>query len=104
VTGQVVPHQDQSQGWQGQVGNMSQPGHPLGCRRALRLVHGHFRQVVQELEQFVLQPGVQHGIGCSGHALGPHLASGWTEQGQQLGRAATDVLVRLALRVSLGLP
>ena len=46
--------------------------------------------------QFVLQPGLQDGIRCSGHAFGSDFASGRTEQGQQLGGTATDVLVRLA--------
>ena len=61
-------------------------------------------QVLQDLEQFVLQPGVQDDIRRSGHALGPHLACGRTEQGQQLGRAAANVLVRLTARLALRLP
>lgn len=47
---------------------------------------------------------MQYGIRRSGHPFGPHLASGWSEQRQQFGSAAPDVLVRLALRVPLGLP
>ena len=104
MASQIVPDQDQAEGRQWQVGEMSQPGRPLSCRREVRLVHGPFREFFQELEQFVLQPGVQHRIGCAGHALGPDLASGRTEQGQQLGRAPTDVLVRLAHRVAFRLP
>ena len=52
----------------------------------------------------MLQPGVQDGIRRAGHALGTNLASGRTEQRQQLGRAAADVLVRVALRVPRWLP
>ena len=52
----------------------------------------------ENLEQFVLQPGVQDRIWCSGHTFGSDFACGRTEQGQQLGGAAADVLVRLALR------
>ena len=37
-----------------------------------------------------------------GHALPAHFARGWTEQRQQLGRAAADVLVRLAHWLSFG--
>jgi len=39
-----------------------------------------------------------------GDALGAHLASGRAEQGQQLGRAAADVLVRLTNRFPLRPP
>jgi hypothetical protein len=34
VAGQVVPDQDQAKWWQWQVGDMPQPGGPLGCQRA----------------------------------------------------------------------
>ena len=104
VSGQVVPHQDQSQGWQRQVGDLSQPGRPVRGRRSLCALEGHGRQFVQDLQQFVFQPGVQDGIGCAGHTFSPHLTRGRAEQGQQLGRAAADVLVRLAHRVALRLP
>src|SRR5207237_3461147 len=52
----------------------------------------------------ILQPGVQYHVGPPGHALGPPLASGWAEQGQQLGGAPTDVFVRLTARLALTLP
>src|SRR6266542_5787333 len=39
---------------------------------------------------------MQHDVRCVGHAFGAHLASGRAEQGQQLGRAAADVLMWLA--------
>ncbi len=52
----------------------------------------------------MLQPRVQDGIRRAWHTLSPDLARGGTEQGQQLRRATTDVLVRLALRLALGLP
>ena len=63
-----------------------------------------FGQLSQDLEQFVLEPGVQHRIWRSGHPFGPHLASGGSEQRQQFGGAATDVLMRLTARLALGLP
>src|SRR5260370_42571039 len=40
----------------------------------------------------------------SGPSLGTHCASGRTEQSQQLGRSAADVLVRLAARLACRLP
>jgi hypothetical protein len=42
------------------------------------------------------------GVRRARDAFGPHLASGWTEQRQQLGRATADVLVRLAHRLPSG--
>ena len=63
-----------------------------------------FGQLSQDLEQFVLEPGVQHRIWCSGHPFGPHLASGGSEQRQQFGGATTDVLVRMTARLAFGLP
>ncbi len=77
---------------------------PSPLPSGLGAVVGCLRQLGQDLEQLVLQPRMQHRIRRSGHALGPHLARGWTEQRQQLGRATADVLMRLAERLALGLP
>ena len=47
---------------------------------------------------------MQHRIGAAGGLLQPDTAGGGMEQGQDLGRAATDVLVRLDGRVFARLP
>ena len=104
MSGQIVPNQNESEWWKWQVGNISQPGRPVRWRRWLDSVVAHVGEFSQELEQFALYPGVQHSIRRVGHSFGTHLAGRWTEQGQQLGCAATDVLVRLAPRASLRLP
>lgn len=52
----------------------------------------------------MLQPRVQHDIRRSGYAFGPHLAGCGTEQRQQLGCTAANVLVRLAHRLALRSP
>jgi len=99
-----LSHQHQAEWWQWPVRDMSQPGRPVRCTRELGTVDGHLRQSSQDLEQFILQPGVQDRIPCTRDAFGTHLARGRTEQGQQLGGATAQVLVRLADRPALGLP
>src|SRR4051812_46642363 len=50
------------------------------------------------------KPGTVHCIGAASRRLQPHLAGGGMEQGQDLGRAAADVLVRLLGRSPSWLP
>src|SRR5215472_10492803 len=83
---------------------MPQPGPPVRRRWELGMVAGQLGQFGQDLEQFLLQPGVQDDIWRSGYGLGPHFARGRTEQGQQLGRATTEVLVWLPTWFALWLP
>ena len=47
---------------------------------------------------------MQNRIGATGHPLHPHLSISRVEQGQQLGRAIADILVRLPLGLSGWLP
>jgi hypothetical protein len=47
---------------------------------------------------------MQHRIGAALGRLQPHLAGGGMEQGQDLGRAASDILVRLSRRMAAQLP
>src|SRR5947207_11899846 len=58
VSGQIVPDQDQAEWWQWQVWDMPQPGRPVRRRREFGTVAGQF---LQDLEYFLLQPGVQDG-------------------------------------------
>lgn len=62
------------------------------------------RHRLQCLAQLLLEPRVQHGVGRPLDGLGADDAGRGSEQRQQLGRAATDILVRLTGRLSLRLP
>lgn len=54
------------------------------CRWELGTRARQLGQSSQDLEQFLLQPGVQDHVRRSGHALGPHLARG--RSGRPYGR------------------
>jgi hypothetical protein len=58
----------------------------------------------QDGRQLLLEPAVQHLVGAGGHASDPDLAIGGVEQRHHLGRAVTEIFVRLARRMSFGLP
>ena len=58
----------------------------------------------RECRQFGRQPGVQHRVGGAGDTLDPNPPGRRVEQGQQLGRAVTDVLVRVAGRAGRRAP
>src|SRR5215471_20039144 len=62
------------------------------------------RQGVEDRRQLGFQPGVQHDIGAAGHAFDAHLASRWMEERQQLGRAMTNVFMRISSRLNDGVP
>lgn len=47
---------------------------------------------------------MQHAIGRCAYRLSAHLTVGWSEQGEQLRRPATNVFVRLASRLPLSPP
>jgi hypothetical protein len=61
-------------------------------------------QLRQDRAEPLAQPRMQHRIRTVLGRLQAHLAGGGMEQGQDLGRAATDVLVRVPRRMSLRLP
>src|SRR5215471_12419836 len=71
-------------------------GHPLATSSAAA--------TSKDRGQLCFQPGVQHHVGTTGHALDTHLASCWMEQRQQLGRAMTHVFMRIPSRPTDGLP
>jgi Recombinase len=50
------------------------------------------------------KPGVQDHVRATGDAFDAHLAGGWMEQRQHLGRAMANVLMRVASRPTDGLP
>src|SRR5438128_314885 len=84
---------------------MSQPRRPVRVGRRVRvLVRYEVGQVSQDLQQFWLQPWVQDHVRRVGHPSCTHLAGGRAEQGQQLGRAAADVLMRLTNWLTLRPP
>ncbi len=98
VAGGIFPHQQQTQRRQIlQRGEAHRRAHlpdlPGGARGGIW--HGSQRlQLRQDLAQTLIQPRMQHRIYASIGFHQPHLAGGGTEQGQDLGRAATDVLMR----------
>src|SRR6266851_4818572 len=101
MTGQVVPDQNQPESWQWQMWDVAQPGRPLRWCRRLRVLCRRVWYISQDLQQFFLQPWVQDHVRRVGHALGAYLPGGRAEQGQELGRAAADVLMRLTNRPAL---
>src|SRR5215212_4705305 len=58
----------------------------------------------QDRTQLGLHPPMQHLIGTAGYALHTHLPIRRMKQVQQLGRACTKILMRLAGRLPFGLP
>ena len=95
VAGQVVPDQEESEGWQGVTGLVAQPGRPAGQRWALLLGEGDGRERGEHRGQLRLEPGMEHGVGRVRDAFGADLAGGGAEQRQQLGGPAADVLMGL---------
>ena len=94
VAGQVVPEQEETEGWQGIARLVAQPGHPAGQGWALLLGRGDGGECGEDRGQLSLEPGIEHGIGRVRDAFRPHLTGGRTEQGQQLDGPTPDVLVR----------
>ena len=104
MSGQIVPDQNQAEWWQRHVWHMSQPGCPVRCSVKLGRVGRSLGQSGQDVEQLMLEPGVQDDIWSPGDTFGTYLARRRPEQRQQFGGATTDVLVRLRVGVSLRLP
>ena len=93
LAGQVVPDQEEPE-WRQRLGRLvAEPGCPASQCWPLVLGAGEEWQRREHRGQFGLEPGMEHGVGRVGDAFGPDLARGRTEQGQQLGRPATDVLM-----------
>lgn len=93
VAGQVVPDQEEPERRQRRGRRVAEPGRPPCQGWAFVLGAGEGWECREHLGQLGLEPGVEHGVGRVGDAFGPHLAGRRTEQGQQLGRPATDVLM-----------
>ena len=108
VAAQVVQDQQHPQGWQlirqgERAGEPRLPAFP-GCA-SLRLgLDWRLRQRRQDSGHLGLQPGVQHRVGGARDALDPDLPRGRVEQGQQLGRTVTDMLMRIAGRAGRRVP
>jgi hypothetical protein len=100
VAGQVVPDQEESEGWQRLAWLMAEPSGPAGERRPLLLGEGDGRQRGEHRGQLLLQPGMEHRVGCVRDAFGPELAGGGTEQRHQFGGPAAHVLVGLTRRLA----
>jgi len=62
------------------------------------------RQVGEDGAQFLLQPGMQDGIGRPLYGLGAYHAARGMEQRQEFGGAAPDILMGASCRFSLRLP
>lgn len=83
---------------------MAQPRRPTRGCRALLLRRLESRQASQNLLQFRHEPGMQDGVRAAGHGLGAQGAVSRAEEGEQLGRPPSDILVGLARRLGLRLP
>jgi hypothetical protein len=93
VAGQVVPDQQESERRQRLGRLVAEPGRPTCQGWPLVLGKRQGGQTREHLGQFGLEPGVQHRVRRLGDPLSTDLAGRGTEQGQQLGRPAADVLV-----------
>ena len=99
VAGEIVPHQKKPQRRhllrQGEVpAPPCLPDRPRRVREAW--ISDSWRgQLGQDRGETLAQPRMQHRIRTARDRLQAHLAGGGMEQGQDLGRAATDILVRL---------
>ena len=100
MPGQVVPDQDESERRQRIARFVAEPGRPPGEWRTLVLGDGHGRERGEHGGQLGLEPGMEHGVGRVGDALGAEVAGRRPEERQQLGRPAADVLVRQAGRLA----
>jgi hypothetical protein len=54
--------------------------------------------------QFLLEPGMQDGIGARIDRFGSQLPSGWSKQGEQFAGGASNILVILLCGHALWLP
>lgn len=61
-------------------------------------------QLIEFPLQFLLQPGMQHGIGRRQDAFGMHISGCRTQERQQLGCPPTHVLVGLESRLAFQMP
>ncbi len=94
MAGQIVPDQEEPERRQRLSRLVAEPGRPPRQGWAFVLRAGDGWECREHLGQFGLEPGMEDGIRRVGDALRPHLARGRTEQGQQLGRPTTNVLMR----------
>lgn len=94
MAGQVVPDEQQTERRQRLGRLVAEPVCPARQRWPLLVGASDGWQRREHLGQFSLEPGMEDGVRRVGGAFRPHLASGRTEQGQQFGGPATDVLVR----------
>lgn len=60
------------------------------------------RQRIQDRRQLLLEPWVEDGVRRALHRLGPQLTGGRSEQREQLGRPATNMLVGLGAGSPVG--
>ena len=61
-------------------------------------------QGLQDLAQFLLEPGVQDRVGAAGHAIDPDFSSSGMKKCQQLSRSVPNVFMGLTLWFSFWLP
>ncbi len=104
VAGQVVPDQEESERRQRLGRVVAEPGRPPRQGWAFVLRAGDGWECGEHLGQLSPEPRVEHGVGRVRDPFGPHLAGRRTEQGQQFGRPATHVLMRLTHRLTNGCP
>jgi len=100
MAGEIVPNEQRAQGRQigRQREGLRQACLPDRPRRAgrLRIELGRCRQSVQDRREFLTQPWVEDRVWRVLHRLGPDLASGRSEQGEQFDRPAANVLTASA--------
>lgn len=109
MAGEIVPHQQKPQRRQllrqGKRQRQSRLPHLPGGARSGGILHGsRCRQLRENCAQVLPQPRMQRRIRASLGRLQAHLAGGGMKQGQDLGRAAADILVRLGGRAAARLP
>src|SRR5947209_5893295 len=104
MAGEVIPDENEPQGWQRLTGLAAQPRLPLSRSRPLFLWDRDLGERSQDEAQLLLQPRMKDGVRRTSHALGPHFASGWSEQRQQLARTISYIFMRLPSWFALGCP
>src|SRR6266567_1974647 len=106
----IIPHQQDAQRRQPLVVLMRpEPGAPACSKRALGFrwsahLSLPLQDRLQDLAQFLFEPGMQDRIGSREHAFGTHQASRRAKQGQQFRRASTRILMGQAAWVFLQVP
>src|SRR5258708_28856158 len=104
---QIIPHQNETNGWINAEWWVPQPCLPLRLFGTLcigLLVWMLFLDLFQDLAQFRLEPGMQHRIWCRSDAFGSHVSGRWSKEREHLGRSCSNIFVWLECRVAFGLP